>query len=435
MLLFSTNQERLSWGVVLVAQSLLATNVFARLASPTLKHVFSICITLILHSFMLSFGGQLQILGIAIACFYLTKFNHQAYWTPVVVTFLSLTALSINHIVLQLVFAPDASSLAVINYSVPMMTAVMKIISFSWSVYDAHAHAAPSLYQKCRAIDFATDAGPSLLEFLGYISFFPSSFVGPFFDFSTYRECMQRQEASAVQAYVPAVKAAAKIVVPLLILAKWGPAYELTTLLALPASHFGVYSLVHRLVLLALCGFMIRLGNYIWSRLAEGACIAAGLELKNQNYEETGVNDFLITFWHPSAVGLDAAHSQNVWLKHNIYDRLVDAGISKSSAVLSSYLIVALWHGVHFGFYFSLASLLLVHSLKELIWKRWALLLRKSVYYPLLHIFGIIVLQISINVSVPAMIVRSLFQTVQVYSPLFVSFHLLALTILLTSYL
>jgi lysophospholipid acyltransferase len=188
MLSIPSVDERLSWGLVLVGQTLGSVSLFNKIPSPYWKHWASILITLVTMGGMLDRMGTCQILLLSVLSYYVIKSNRYAFWMPVVVIILCLVVLVLNHILLLW----ETGSSTVLNYSIPMLTCIMKIISFGWSVYDGHANQRPTLLQRSRSIK-EEDVFPALEEYVGYLLFFPSFLIGPFFDYPSYHDCIHRE--------------------------------------------------------------------------------------------------------------------------------------------------------------------------------------------------------------------------------------------------
>jgi lysophospholipid acyltransferase len=67
----------------------------------------------------------------------------------------------------------------------PMMVIVIKLTSFAWSVYDGTQDVSLLSEEQKHA---RIETMPSLLEFLGYIYFFPGFLVGPALEFTDYQK-------------------------------------------------------------------------------------------------------------------------------------------------------------------------------------------------------------------------------------------------------
>lgn len=161
-----------------------------------------------------------------------------------------------------------------------------------------------------------------------------------------------------------------------------------------------------RFIFLNMVGFILRLSNYVWWRLSEGACGVAGFvpndcDWLNSQPQDQSIESYF-TFWNPSA---------NQWINDQIYDRLVQHQVSPLKSTLISYSILAMWHGIHFGFYLALISLLLVQSVKYTTKTKFNKSITGIVYY----CSGLLITEIFINYTIPAMVIRSFFKSVKVY--------------------
>lgn len=91
--------------------------------------------------------------------------------------------MSVNQLARQFVNDPG-----VVDITGAQMVLVMKLTAFCWNVADGRLPEEDlSDFQKERAIKQL----PSLLDFAGYVLFFPSLFAGPAFDYVDYRRWIE----------------------------------------------------------------------------------------------------------------------------------------------------------------------------------------------------------------------------------------------------
>jgi lysophospholipid acyltransferase len=78
------------------------------------------------------------------------------------------------------------TALSRMDHTAPMMVLVMKLTSFAWSCHDGTKQDKDlsSGYQK----HFKIVQMPGLLEFFGFVFFFPCFLIGPSFQFKDYHD-------------------------------------------------------------------------------------------------------------------------------------------------------------------------------------------------------------------------------------------------------
>ncbi|KAJ3201810.1 lysophospholipid acyltransferase [Entophlyctis luteolus] len=167
-------------GIVMIAAYAL-TAPFALLESPVLRNLFSVIVSSVLFMALFNVHGVVQITILSIVCYSLSRSFPHSKNVPWIVLALSLGTLAANHIIHQ-VLSDNASRF---DETVPMMVVIQKTAMFAWSVYDGtRSDRLLSNTQKYLKID--SESMPSLLEYLGFIYFYPSFWVGPSFQFKTY---------------------------------------------------------------------------------------------------------------------------------------------------------------------------------------------------------------------------------------------------------
>jgi lysophospholipid acyltransferase len=283
--------------------------------------------------------------------------------------------LSVNQLARQFVNDPG-----VVDITGAQMVLVMKLTAFCWNVADGRLLEADlSDFQKERAIRQL----PSLLDFAGYVLFFPSLFAGPAFDYVDYRRWIEttmfevpfgvdptkkaptRKKRKIPRSGTPATwKAATGIFWILLFLRLSGSYYpDLFT-----GNQYMQYGFVHRVFMLHMLGVTTRLKYYgVWS-LTEGACILSGLGYKGVDPITGKVSwDRLqnVNPWGVESAQNSRAYlgnwniNTNNWLRNYIYLRVTPKGKKPGfRASMATFVTSALWHGFYPGYYltFVLAS-------------------------------------------------------------------------------
>lgn len=205
-------------------------------------------------------------------------------------------------------------------------------------------------------------------------------------------------------------------------------------------------------VLIVVCGSgkkslnepVARCKYYCAWKMSEAACILTGLgyncisengnswnRLENVNIlnvESSKSPKDLIANWNKNTA---------IWLKRDIYIRLLECGVSTDKATLLTACVSAFWHGtiqfitgLYPGYYITFVSLALLTTVERLVrayirplflphWKR--------VY----DIFGLIVTQLSINYIVCGFMVHSGQDSHAIYKSVYYSGHLLLIAVFL----
>lgn len=292
------------------------------------------------------------------------------------IAFLFLMAhLSVNQIQRQIL--DDAS---VVDVTGAQMVLVMKLSAFCWNVHDGRLPQSElSDSQKYAAIT----KFPGILDYAGYVLFFPSLFAGPAFEYVDYRRWIEttlfdvppgtdpakapptRKKRKIPRSGRPAMKKAVIGVAWILAFLKLGTIYFPESVLS---EEFMKYNFLRRVWSLHMLGFTTRLKYYgVWS-LTEGACILSGLGYNGFD-PKTGK-----VFWdrleNVNPWGLETAQNvygflgswnknTNHWLKNYVYLRVTPKGKKPGfRASMATFVTSALWHGFYPGYYltFVLAS-------------------------------------------------------------------------------
>jgi lysophospholipid acyltransferase len=163
---------------------LLTLGVYNRLSSPLARNLFSIAVSCITFAVLFQWQDLLQLTALSLVCYYLTAALAHKPLGPVLVFTLSLGYLAVNHLYKQ-VYPLVADEDAKMDYTAPLMVLVMKLSTYAWSMHDGtRPEASLSPAQRATAIRFS----PGLLDFLGFVFYFPAFLVGPSFEFLDYHQ-------------------------------------------------------------------------------------------------------------------------------------------------------------------------------------------------------------------------------------------------------
>ena len=278
--------------------------------------------------------------------------------------------MAVNHIHRQALNDPD-----VIDITGPQMVLVMKLTAFCWNIYDGQQpQERLADFQKERAISEL----PSLLDYAGYVMFFPSLWAGPSFDYADYARWLEtslfdlppgsdpsKAPKTRATRRIPrsATPATIKAVVGLL----WVFAFLQFNGLYNPAlvlgDEFLKYNFFRRVWILEMLGLTNRMRYYgVWY-LTEGACILSGLGYKGVD-AKTGkvlwnrlqnVNPWsLETAQNTQAYLGNWNMNTNAWLRNYMYLRVTPKGKKPGfRASMATFATSAFWHGFYPGYYLS----------------------------------------------------------------------------------
>lgn len=283
--------------------------------------------------------------------------------------------MSVNQLARQ--FANDPSS---VDITGAQMVLVMKLSAFCWNVADGTLpEDQMSDFQKDRVLKEL----PSLLDYAGYVFFFPSLLCGPAMDFAEYRWWLDlsmfevpatadpakkpptRKKRRIPRSATPSMWKLATGLVWVLCFLNFSGWYNTDLLLD---DSYMTYSLPRRLWVLHMTNFTARMKYYgVWS-MTEGACILAGLGYNGFDPVTGKVSWNRLSNIYPW--GVESAQNTraylenwniktNLWLRHYIYLRVTPRGKKPGfRASLATFTTSAIWHGFYPGYYltFVLAS-------------------------------------------------------------------------------
>ncbi|KAI1412979.1 MBOAT family protein [Hypoxylon sp. FL1857] len=269
-------------------------------------------------------------------------------------------------------FADDPSS---VDITGAQMVLVMKLSAFAWNVFDGTLPEDQlSDFQKSRRILKL----PNLLDYAGYVLFFPSLMAGPAFDYNEYRgwiDCSMfdvpatvdpakkpptRKKRKIPRSGTPAMMKLASGVVWIWLFLNLSKYYSHQVLLD---DRYMNYGFLRRVLIMHMVGFTARCKYYgVWF-MAEGSCILAGLGYNGvdpvtgkvywnrlQNINPWGVE----TAQNSRAYLENWNMNTNKWLRYYIYLRVTPRNRKPGfRASLATFVTSAFWHGFYPGYYLS----------------------------------------------------------------------------------
>ncbi|KAK5279614.1 Lysophospholipid acyltransferase, partial [Cryomyces antarcticus] len=150
---------------------------------PWQKNIFIIAVSIFyLVGLFDLWGGVRTLLISSVGAYAIASYVQGPYMPWIGFVFL-MGHMSVNHIHRQTVADPSR-----VDITGAQMVLVMKLTAFCWNVYDGRLPDSELTdFQKERAIREL----PDLLDYAGYVLFFPALFAGPAFDFVDYRRYIE----------------------------------------------------------------------------------------------------------------------------------------------------------------------------------------------------------------------------------------------------
>ncbi|RDL35171.1 putative membrane-bound O-acyltransferase-containing protein 5 [Venustampulla echinocandica] len=344
-------------------------------AKPALKNLFIIGVSIFYLVGLFDLWDGCRTLAVSSIAVYCIAKNVQGPFMPWIGFVFCMLHLSVNQLARQFANSPST-----VDITGAQMILVIKLTSFCWNVADGRLPEKDlSAYQKERAIKEL----PSLLDFAGYILFFPSLFAGPAFDYVDYKRWIEttmfevppgtdpskkpptRKKRKIPRSGRPASWKAATGLFWIFLFLQLSGWYSKDLLLSEEAPPYG---LLHRIWILHMTIFTVRLKYYgVWA-LTEGACILSGLGYKGIDPATGKVSwDRLcnVNPWGVETAQNSRAYlgnwnmNTNNWLRNYIYLRVTPRGKKPGfRASMATFVTSAFWHGFYPGYYlaFVLAS-------------------------------------------------------------------------------
>lgn len=345
---------------------------------PDLKNVYTIIVSLFYLVGLFDLWGGFQTLLISAAGSYLiAKFLRQSPLMPWIAFLFLMGHLSVNQIARQVAGNPPA-----VDITGAQMVLVMKLSSFCWNVADGLLpdQGLTEHQRSTRLLEL-----PSLLDYLGFVFFFPALMGGPMFEFADYRRFLDttmfdlppnleaskkppvRKKRKVPRSGTPSAWKAASGLMWIGLFVPMSGWYDASILTGPSFMNFGF---LRRVWYFYCVGLTARMKYYgAWS-LAEGACILTGLGYNGVDPVTGKVSWNRLQNIDPKGVEL----AQNVrgylgswnmntnkWLRNYVYLRVTPQGKKPGfRASMITFTTSALWHGFYPGYYltFILASLL-----------------------------------------------------------------------------
>ncbi|RPB25675.1 MBOAT-domain-containing protein [Terfezia boudieri ATCC MYA-4762] len=331
------------------------------------KNLFIIAVSLFICTGIFSlWTGFLTLVGTSMATYYLAA-NFKSPFMPWVAFAALMTHMLYLHAYRELFPRPG-----VVDITGAQMVLVMKLTAFAWSVHDGRQPESElTEHQKNRAVKTM----PGILDYLGYVLFFPALFAGPSFDYAEYQRWIT---CTMFDVVVPSSKSPSGTKRKRRIPSSSGPA-ALKGLMAvfwfaatikfkswfyveyLLGDEFLKLGFLSRVLYTYGFAFASRLKYYgAWS-LSEGACILTGLGYNGVDAKTgkarwdrvTNVEPLKLEFAENARALLESWNmNTNQWLKNYVYLRITPKGKKPGfRSTMVTFATSALWHGISPGYY------------------------------------------------------------------------------------
>ena len=283
--------------------------------------------------------------------------------------------MSVSHIYRHMMNDPS-----VLDITGAQMVMVMKLSAFCWNVFDGQQkHSELNDNQKGRMIVQL----PSVMDFAGFVAFFPALHAGPAFDFVDYERWLNtsmfdlppgtdpmkapptRKKRRIPRSATPAMINLAKGLGWILLYLQLWKYNDTSTILSPKFIEHGFLRRVYHLYMLS---FVTRMKYYgVWS-MTEGACVLAGIGYNGIDPKTGRAKWDRLTNIKPAGVELaQNSHAYlgnwnintNHWLRNYVYLRVTPKGKKPGfRASMATFVTSAFWHGFEGGYYmaFVLAS-------------------------------------------------------------------------------
>lgn len=315
-------------------------------------------------------GGLRTILIASSGAYSIAYFLRGSPYMPWVGFFFLIAHLSTNQLERQFSNNPT-----VVDITGAQMVLVMKLSAFCWNVADGTLPDDQlSDFQKDRVLHEL----PSLLDYAGWVFFFPSLLCGPAMDFAEYRRWLDtsmfdtpasvdpakrpptRKKRRIPRSATPAMWKLASGIVWIVLFLQCSGWYSTSVLVD---DSYTSHSLPVRVWIMYMTNLTARMKYYgVWS-MTEGACILSGIGYSGTD-PVTGKSSW-DRVKNIDPLGVERAQNTraylgnwniktNIWLRNYIYLRVTPKGKKPGfRASLATFATSAIWHGFYPGYYLS----------------------------------------------------------------------------------
>jgi lysophospholipid acyltransferase len=349
---------------------------------PWKKNLFSIAVSLFYLVGLFNMWAGLRTILISAGGAYLISSRINSPYMPWIGFVFLMGHMSVSHIVRQAANNPSTTDI-----TGAQMVLVMKLTAFCWNVQDGRLPESDLTdFQKQHAIRTM----PSLLDYTGYVFFFPAIMAGPAFDYCDYSDyittTMFTLPPGTDPSKAPPTRKKRKIPrsgIPAAIKGLYGSLWIFGFLKLsayyYPGFYLGddymKYGFLRRVWQLYMLGLTTRMKYYgVWS-LSEGACILCGIgyngidpttnrakwdrltNIKPWEIETAQNARAYLGYWNINT---------NLWLRNYMYLRVTPKGKKPGfRATLATFVTSAFWHGFYPGYYMTFVLAALVQTVAK----------------------------------------------------------------------
>jgi lysophospholipid acyltransferase len=296
-------------------------------------------------------------------------------------------AVLMGHMSVSHLYRQSVNQIGVIDITGAQMVLVMKLTAFCWNVHDGRMKDEDLTdFQRERAIRQL----PGLLDYAGFVLFFPSLMAGPAFDYVDYAKYITTSmfdlPPGTDPAKAPPTRKKRRIPrsgTPAMLKMATGLIWVLAFLLLagkinndfMLSDEFLSYGIFTRIFWLYLFGFTTRTKYYgVWN-LTEGSCILAGIgyagidpQTGRANWDRlVNIKPFGVEFAQNTRAYLGSWNiNTNNWLRNYIYLRVTPKGKKPGfRSTLATFLTSAFWHGFYPGYYLTFVMGALLQNIAQ----------------------------------------------------------------------
>ncbi|KAK6094457.1 Lysophospholipid acyltransferase [Batrachochytrium dendrobatidis] len=327
-------------------------------SNPILRHWFCFLSTSSIIILLFGVTSYLNVLVPTLITYGLTSIAGGDRLVPILVSVGVIVQLFILHVQIQLLHAND---LTYVNISTPMMVMAIKLSLFAWSVYDG-TRSTKDLDSDM--VPFAIKEMPDLIEYLGFIFYFATFWVGPAFDYQYYYEYTRsigpytRKSASLNAGLRVLGLGILMMIMFVTVDTRWGASALFN------GPFFTNYTVLERIGVVQLTGFSVRAKFAAAWKLSEAAAILTGLGSNgidpktNQELHDRldNVDILQVELGQSPKQVVDGWNKKTAgWLKRCVYLRIIPFAPTAVATGVTN-LVSAFWHGVYPGFYLAFGS-------------------------------------------------------------------------------
>ena len=344
-------------------------------SKPWTKNVYIIAISVFFLVGLFDLWSGLVLIAFdAVGTYLIAKYVQGPYMPWVGFVFL-MGHMSVSHIYRQMANSPSS-----VDITGAQMVMVMKLSAFCWNVWDGKQD--PKELNDDQKDRMLTSL-PPVLDYAGFVAFFPSLMIGPAFDYVDYHRWLNtsmfdlppgtdpmKAPPTRKRRKIPrsATPALIKMVKGLLWLVAFLQCSAYFTSEAVLGDEMLAHNLAWRIFYLHMLSFVTRMKYYAAWSLTDGACTLSGIGYKGLDPKTGKPNwDRLVNIKPAGVEFAQNSHAYlgnwncntNHWLRNYMYLRVTPKGKKPGfRASLATFVTSAFWHGFYPGYYltFVLAS-------------------------------------------------------------------------------